>query len=208
MARRAKIKRQEERDKFYIITNGKRTEYNYFSLLKSKKSIYDVKVEFANSDPYGLVEYASRLVPESNQVWVVFDVDNSHKDGRLVQAIKLAESNGIKYAFSNLAFEVWLIDHFQKCDQRLDTDGHKRILDKYLSEQKPGLNYDKSDVDVLEKYFIQNYEIAVTNAKVVFQTRMREHIEQCGENSRPPIWNWNSCTTVYKLVEALKLSVC
>lgn len=206
MARRAKIKRQEERDKFYIITNGKRTEYNYFTLLKSKKSIYDVKVEFINSDPYGLVECASRLVPESNQVWVVFDVDNSHKDGRLVQAIKLAESNGVKYAFSNLAFEVWLIDHFQKCNQYLDTDGHKRILDKYLSAQKVGLMYDKSNEAVLEKYFIPNYEIAIDNAKAVFQTMMKEHIEKCAENSRPPIWNWNSCTTVYKLVEALKLT--
>lgn len=97
MARRENNKRQE-RDKFYIITNGKRTEYNYFTLLKSKRSIYDVKVEFANNDPYGLVQYASRLVPESNQVWIVFDVDNSHKDGRLIQAIKLAESNGVKYA--------------------------------------------------------------------------------------------------------------
>ena len=118
MARREKIKRQE-RDKFYIITNGKRTEYNYFSLLKAKKSIFDVKVEFTNSDPYGLVEYARQYVPESNQVWVVFDVDNSHIEGRLESAIRLAERSKVKYAFSNLAFEVWLIDHFQKCNQYL-----------------------------------------------------------------------------------------
>lgn len=208
MARRAKIKSQEERDKFYIITNGKRTEYNYFTLLKAKKSsIYKVKVEFTNSDPYGLVEYARQYVPESNQVWVVFDVDNSYKEGRLEAAMRLAEKSKVKYAFSNLAFEVWLIDHFQKCNQYLDTDGHKRILDKYLSEQKVGLKYDKADETVLEKYFVPNYEIAVDNAKAVFQTMMKEHIEQCGENSRPPIWNWNSCTTVYKLVEALKLSL-
>lgn len=207
MARREKIKRQE-RDKFYIITNGKRTEYNYFTLLKSMKSIYDVKVEFTNSDPHGLVEYARQYVPESNQVWVVFDVDNSYKEGRLESAILLAEKSKVKCAFSNLAFEVWLIDHFQKCDQYLDVDGHKRFLDKYLSEQKVGLKYDKADDSILEKYFIPNYLTAVTNAKVVYQTRIKEHIEKYGENSRPPIWNWNSCTTVYRLVEALKLSVC
>ncbi|MCM1221248.1 MAG: RloB family protein [Lachnospiraceae bacterium] len=205
MARREKIKRQE-RDKFYIITNGKRTEYNYFSLLKAKKSIYDVKVEFTNSDPHGLVEYARQYVPESNQVWVVFDVDNSYKEGRLEAAIRLADKNKIKYAFSNLAFEVWLIDHFQKCSQYLDTDGHKRVLDKYLSEQKVGLKYDKADEIILEKYFIPNYAVAVNYAKVVYQTRMKEHIEKYGESFRPPIWDWNSCTTVYKLVEALKLS--
>lgn len=206
MARREKIKRQE-RDKFYIITNGKRTEYNYFTILKSMKSIYDVRVEFTNSDPYGLVEYARQYVPNANRVWVVFDVDNSYKEGRLESAIRLAEKSDVKCAFSNLAFEVWLIDHFQKCNQYLDTDGHKRLLDKYLSEIKTGLKYDKADNSILEKYFIPNYLTAVTNAKVVYQTRIKEHIEKCGENSRPPIWNWNSCTTVYKLVEALKLSV-
>ena len=205
MARREKIKRQE-RDKFYIITNGKRTEYNYFSLLKAKKSIFDVKVEFTNSDPYGLVEYARQYVPESNQVWVVFDVDNSHIEGRLESAIRLAERSKVKYAFSNLAFEVWLIDHFQKCNQYLDTDGHKRILDNYLYEQKIGLKYEQADGSILDKYFIPYYNTAVTNAKIVYQTRMKEHLELYGENSRPKIWEWNSCTTVYKLVEALKLS--
>jgi len=205
MGRREKIKRRE-RDKFYIITNGMRTEYNYFTLLKSKKSIFDVKVEFTNSDPQGLVEYARQYVPDANQVWVVFDVDNSYKEGRLETAIRLAEKSNVKTAFSNLAFEVWLINHFQKCDKYLDIDGHKCSLDKYLSEQKVGLRYDKADGAILENYFIPNYLTAVTNAKVVYQTRMKEHVEKCGENSRPPIWNWNSCTTVYRLVEALRLS--
>lgn len=206
MARRENNKRQE-RDKFYIITNGQRTEYNYFTLLKSKKSsIYKVKVEFTNSDPHGLVEYARQYISDSNQVWVVFDVDNSYQEGRLEAAVRLAEKSGVKYAFSNLAFEVWLIAHFQKCDKYLDTDGHKRILDKYLSEQKNGMNYDKADEEILAKYFIPHYGTAVANAKIVYQTRMKEHREKCGENSRPPIWEWNSCTSVYKLVEALKLS--
>lgn len=204
MARRENNKRQE-RDKFYIVTNGKRTEYNYFTLLKAKKSIYKVKVEFTNSDPHGLVEYARQYVPDSNQVWVVFDVDNSYQEGRLEAAIRLAEKSGVKYAFSNLAFEVWLIDHFQKCSQHMGTDDHKRVLDKYLSGQKDGLQYDKTDDGILAKYFISNYTNAVTNAKIVHQTLMKEHRATCGENSRPPIWGWNSCTTVYKLVEALKL---
>ena len=89
----------------------------------------------------------------------------------------------------------------------MDVDGHKRLLDGYLSQQKAGLKYDKADCEILEKYFIPNYSMAVNNAKVVYQTKKKEHEKECGENSRPPIWNWNSCTTVYKLVEALKLSI-
>ena len=36
------------RNLFYIITNGEQTEYNYFKLLKAKRSVYDVKIIFQN----------------------------------------------------------------------------------------------------------------------------------------------------------------
>ena len=117
MARRQNLIRQ--RSKFYIITNGKETEYNYFNALKSKKSTYDVCVIFANKDPIGLVQYAQDYLTESNQVWVVFDIDSTYEEKRLVPAIKLAQTTGVKYAFSNLAFEVWLISHFRKCEQTI-----------------------------------------------------------------------------------------
>lgn len=205
MARRENNKRQE-RNKFYIVTNGKETECNYFTLLKSKKSIYDVKVEFKNSDPQGLVEYARLYVKEANQVWVVFDVDNSYAEGRLEEAVRLAEKFGVRFAFSNLAFEVWLIDHFMQCSKQLNTADHKHILDEYLNDKKRGLSYEKNDIDTLKKYFVPNYTTAIENAKIVYQKRKKEHIEKCGEKSRPPIWEWNSCTTVFMLVEALRLS--
>lgn len=79
------------RNKFYIITNGRETEKNYFELLKSKKSIYDVSIEFQNADPLGLVNYAIDHINGANQVWIVFDVDNTHKDNRLIPAINKAE---------------------------------------------------------------------------------------------------------------------
>lgn len=72
------------RDEFHIITNGEQTEYNYFTLLKGKQSPYDVKVEFQNADPLGLVEYANRYTSSSNQVWCVFDIDYTYEEGRLI----------------------------------------------------------------------------------------------------------------------------
>ena len=69
------------RNVFYIITNGKETECNYFTLLKAKKSPYDVKILFDNADPVGLVETARKHLNESNQVWIVFDVDNTYEEG-------------------------------------------------------------------------------------------------------------------------------
>ncbi len=46
MARRSK--KLQIRNTFYILTNGKETEKNYFDLIKSNKSIYDVKIEYHN----------------------------------------------------------------------------------------------------------------------------------------------------------------
>lgn len=204
MARRKKLINQ--RNDFYIITNGKETEKNYFEALKPKKSTYNVKVKFENADPLRLVEYAEEYLNESNQVWIVFDVDNTYKERRLEPALDRAKKIGIKCAFSNLAFEVWLISHFQKCEQELNSDGHKQILDKYLSGKKKGLLYEKNDINSLKKYFIPHYKCAINNAKIVYQKRKAAHEMIHGQNSKPKIWEWNSCTTVYKLVEALKLS--
>lgn len=195
------------RDKFYIITNGKETEQNYFNLLKAKQSIYDVKVLFQNEDPARLVKFAYNYVKESNQVWVVFDVDNTYKEGVLLPAIKEAEKIGVKCAISNMAFEVWLISHFTKCKNEMYGDDHKKILNQYLNEKKKGLQYSKSDADILKKYFIPFYRVAVGNSKVVYQEKLRDFQKAYGFDMSPKIWEWNSCSTVYKLIEALKLTL-
>ena len=192
----------QARNKFYILTNGEQTEKNYFDLLKAKHSIYEVKVEFVNADPLGLVEYAIRNFKDANQVWCVFDVDNSYRDNRLVPALKKAEDSGIKIAYSNMAFEVWLISHFERCEKELQVKDYTAILNKYLKDK--GATYSKNDKELLKKYFIPLCRDAVQNAKVVYQTRVKNFREVC-PNDRLPIWNWNSSTDVFKLVEALKL---
>ena len=200
------IKERKTRDTFYILTNGKETEYNYFDLLKSKKSIYDVKVIYAHKDPYDLIEQAKTYLSNANQVWVVFDIDSTYEENRLIPALKLANQYGVKYAYSNLAFEVWLIMHFKECFKEMDTKAHKRVLDKYLSEKQSRLSYSKTDKEILKKYFIPYYKIAMNNAKINYQNRVAEHNQRYGENSQMKIWEWNSSTNVYKLIEALKLT--
>ncbi|MDE5976926.1 MAG: RloB family protein [Turicibacter sp.] len=192
------------RNKFFIITNGEQTEYNYFTLLKAKRSVYDVKVIFENADPLGLVQYAQRFVLEANQVWCVFDIDDTYKDKRLVPALKQAEENGIKVAYSNVAFEVWLISHFEKCKPTLQLKDYAHELDRLLKENGKNLTYSKNDEKLLKTCFIPNYKKAMENAKILNQTYVKEHNAKY-PNQRQPIWNWISSTTVYKLVEALNL---
>ena len=151
-----------------------------------------------------MVEYARQYVNEANQVWCVFDVDSSQEEGRLIPAINLAEKFGIKYAFSNKAFEVWLISHYKKCSKEMNCCDHKEELTRYL-QSVAHIDYDKTCEDMLKKYFVPKYKTAITNAKIVYQQRMVEHVKEYGEFSRPRIWEWNSCTTVFKLVESLRL---
>lgn len=192
------------RNKFFIITNGEQTEYNYFTLLKAKRSVYDVKVIFENADPLGLVQYAQRFVSEANQVWCVFDIDDTYKDGRLVPALKQAEENGIKIAYSNVAFEVWLISHYEKCKTTLQLKDYAHEMDRLLKENGRSETYSKNDEKLLKTCFIPNYKKAMENAKILYQTYVKEHNAKC-PNQRQPIWNWISSTTVYKLIEALNL---
>ena len=196
----------KSRDTFYIITNGEKTEWNYFNLLKKYKSIYKVKVVFHNSDPFGLVTFACNKAEDANQIWCVFDIDSSYEEGRLIAAIKHAEKNGIKYAFSNRAFEVWLISHYKKCENYMDCQAHQKELDKYLM-LKAKQKYIKGDEKQLATYFVPCYKNAVQNAKIVHQKWVRDHLTECGSKSKYRIWDWNSWTTVYKLVEALKLQI-
>ena len=196
------------RETFYIITNGTETEYNYFSLLKSYKSVYDVKIITRNADPKGLVDYAKTLVGEANQVWVVFDIDESYEDNRLVPAINEAERTGVHYAFSNIAFEVWLISHYKQLSKSMTEKQLEADLNDYIKNVlKKKTKYKKNDGELLKKSFVPNYKTAINNAKIVYQTKKREHREMYGENSRVPIWEWNSATSVFLLVEALKLQL-
>lgn len=155
----------------------------------------------------GLVNYAIDHISGANQIWIVFDVDNTHKDNRLIPAINKAEKSGIKYAFSNISFEVWLVSHFEKLEKEMTEEKLEKLLSEYLSKKKTGLTYQKNDKNSLKEYFIPNYKEAITNSKIVYQKWKLSHQQSCGEKAKLPIWNWNSCTNVFMLVEALKFLV-
>lgn len=196
----------DERSKFYILTNGRETEKNYFDLIKSKKSIFDVKVEYQNSNPVQLVRYASQYLQEANQVWCVFDIDNNFNDGTLIQAIKLAEETGVQIAYSNIAFEVWLLSHYQKVESSYDNTRLIRQMDKLLRDElRLNRDYDKSDKELLKRYFLPRLDEAIVNSKVIYQRKVKQHEQEYLGNKNYNIWEWNSSTNVFLLIEALKL---
>ena len=202
MNRKQKI--LQVRNKFYILTNGRETEKNYFELLKSKKSIYDVKIEFHNKSPLGLVKYGKTLL-DANQVWCVFDIDNTETEGTLNDAIRLASKTNVQIAFSNISFEVWLLSHFGKVEKAMNNTQIMSEMNKLLrNELKINKDYEKSDIDLLKKFFLPHYKDAILNSKIVYQKRIIAH-QQSSQNTQYKIGEWNPCTNVFKLVESLQL---
>lgn len=190
------------REKFLILTNGKETEVNYFTLLKSKKSIYKVEIKFENAAANDLVKSAKKYLNEYVQVWCVFDIDNNYNENQLVEALNQAEQNGINIAYSNLSFEVYLIHHFTPLSKNCNFKDLQNILDKYLKEKSLKTSYNKTDIKILEKYFIPYYKNAIKNSKNTYEKRLRE---MKNKNIIMPIREWNSSSTVFLLVQALML---
>ena len=81
---------------------------------------------------------------------------------------------------------------------------YARELDRILNQNGKSERYTKNDEKLLKNCFLPNYRKAVENAKIVYQNYVKEHNEK-NPNKRQPIWDWVSSTTVYKLVETLKL---
>lgn len=188
----------QSRKTFYIVTNGI-TEKLYFTALKSKKSQYEVKILCNSVDPYSLVERAAKVLDNANQVWVVFDIDNFHQENKVKPAIIEAKRLGIKCAISNIAFEAWLISHYDKIQDPCTAEGLQIKLSELIKA-----TYNKTDDKLMAK-LVNEYKNAVANSKVVFENRVKDYNQEHGEPAIYPIWNWNTCSTVYKLVEALQL---
>jgi hypothetical protein len=186
---------------FLIYCEGENTEPEYF---KSFPVTTETKVEAIGlgSSKTALIEKILKLVEdkrEDNQeIWAVFDRDvnyTNRKDGDkdFDNAIKLAEKNNIKCAYSNDCFELWFILHEKFHQAAL----HRNQYYEWLS-LRLGLNYEKDGKGIefaksLYQIFESKIGIAIQNAKNLHETH--KHINPCEQNP---------CTTVYKLVESLK----
>lgn len=100
----------EEKPTILIVCGGENTEPSYFNQFR----LTSVKIEIISKarDPLSLVEKASfKMKAEKyDQAWVVFDKDE-YTDENFNDAILKANANGIGVAYSNQAFEYWLLLH-------------------------------------------------------------------------------------------------
>jgi hypothetical protein len=196
-----------ERPTILIVCEGENTEPSYFRQFKLSSATIEPVGEGYNT--LSLVERAVQLAKEKtfDQVWCVFDADPKPDNPKQAQnfnkAIKLAEKNKFGIAYSNQAFEYWIIIHFIDhqggCMNRSDyNDKINKLLAPF------GLTYEGESCKIIteeifevldgidEKTNVERKRLAISRAK-----RNYDHFD----HSNPAIEE--SSTTVFRLVEEL-----
>ena len=90
-------------------------------------------------------DHALRVHQPFNEIWCVFDRD-SFPPQNYNRAFDLARSHRIRIAWTNEAFELWYLLHFNYHDTALSRD-------TYATRLRPHLVYDKADQEIYEKVF-------------------------------------------------------
>ena len=143
MRRLKSLRRRESvrsaKTKFFIYTEGKNTEPDYFRALEEtlNGAIVELEVIGPAGVPLTLVGSAVEKLrslrktrrdvqsfEKNDQVWAVFDRD---EHPGVADAIQRCVSTGVGMAFSDPCFEVWLILHkntFDKCCDRHEVQKH------------------------------------------------------------------------------------
>ena len=165
MARSRKGKKGKRR--VFLLVEGK-TEQKYFESLCQKLRLSNVRIRAVvlKNSGENWIDKAKNLLKNDHklgydkkaEVFIIFDKDE-YESEKLNKMFKDAQKENFQIGFSNVAFEVWLLAHFEQLTPRLLTTSKlKEKLGKHLSH-----NYKKTDSSQLEK-IVENYETAITNA--------------------------------------------
>ena len=214
-----------EKKSFLIITEGTNTEISYFEQFKLSDAEVIAVGTGHNTD--SLVKLALRIREDENNkrkakgkenfdfVWCVFDADpkpdNLKQLPNFLKGIQLAEQNDMKVAYSNQAFEYWLILHFedhQGGPMPRKPDYHDKI-NGYINSY--GCYYDGEDSkDISKMFFERMLEIVIRTKEGHPVTRQDIAIKRAKrilkfhtDNGTSPE-KAESSTTVFELVEELR----
>src|SRR5271156_4185574 len=135
------VESRDKKKRFLIVCEGQ-TEELYFKSFPVVTA--DIKPVHQGSSKSDLVActHAYTEGEDYDEVWCVFDMD--FKPGHNKQyedynnAINAAQEAGYKCAYSNDAFELWFVLHYQYVDQEQERTFFYKILSDYW-----GLNYEK-----------------------------------------------------------------
>lgn len=191
-----------EKPSILIVCEGENTEPSYFNQFRLSSAT--VKSIGEGYNTISLVDRAAEISSrkEYDQVWCVFDKDD-FKDNDFNNAINIAESHGFGVAYSNQAFEYWLILHF---DDHQGGGMHRRDYNKKINDLlRPfGLTYDGNGSKVVDEEFFEildGTDEATQRKRVELAITRAKRNNDLHNHSSPA--KRESSTTVFKLVEEL-----
>lgn len=194
------------RGRILIVCEGKETEPNYFSSFPKMDNV-SVVTTGGKGSPSQVVKKALELRDKAKQspydaVWAVFDKDNFTD---FKTAIDTAQGKQIGCAWSNEAFELWFIYHFENPTSAISRNDYGSKIEAHVKQgakkqklsQYQKFSYQKNDGNVRRTLLDcgGNEENAIKWAEKQAQEQGKWH----GEN-----WDkHNPCTMVYLLVKQL-----
>ena len=203
-----RLGQRQPRQCLLIVCEGVQTEPTYFETLRRelKLTLVEVQVEGYGAAPISVVNraLASReerrqeaknaqrkgqfSPPPFDEVWCVFDIEKPAKNPSFKPAVNKAQSNNLKLAISNPAFEYWYLLHFRETAQPF---ANATELMRALKDKDCLPNYEKN-LNVCDLLFVHT-DVAIERAdRLLF-----DHPDAGSDFPNPS-------TLVYKLVKKLK----
>ncbi|NET60777.1 MAG: RloB domain-containing protein [Symploca sp. SIO2E6] len=180
-----KINTREVRQRFLIVCEGEETEPNYFGNFRVPKIV--IHIQGLGKNPTNLVKEIKKLRDKEDydQVWCVFDRD-SWTANDFNSAILKTQQENFKVAYSNEAFELWYLLHFDFVNTGISRKNYEEKLTKRL-----GYKYQKNS-DSIYNDLIDKQNTAIKNA----ENLLKQYDPQNPAKDNPS-------TTVHLLVKEL-----
>jgi len=191
-----------------IVCEGKNTEKSYFDQFKLSTATIETVGKGYNT--VSLVKQAIRLRKKGNykKVWCVFDADpkpdNPKQSQNFNTAVRLATGEGFGVAYSNQAFEYWLILHFEDHQGgKMDRTDYDNKINSYI--KKSGASYDGNGSKIVTEEF---FDLLMS----IDGKTKKERVDLAIERAERLYKNWNhrnpaieeSTTRVFELVRELR----
>ncbi len=190
-----------EKQRILIVCEGVNTEPSYFRQFRLTSA--DILSLGAGCDTLRIVERAREEQQKSkyDQVWVVFDKDDFPANN-FNNAISMAENFGFGVAYSNQAFEYWLILHFEDHQGGgMHRDDYCKTLNKYLKEFGTFYECEKKVVTNSVFDLLQAIDRKTNNTRIQLALRRAKRIYDQYSHHSPA--EEESSTTVFRLVEEI-----
>ena len=158
--------RREPYDKVLIVTEGKKTEPEYFEDLKKYYRIHSANIKIdgsGDSSPESVVKYGKKLYEDErsrgdafDRVYFVFDKDTHLTYSQALDEIKRYGRKNTFFAINSVpCFEYWLLLHFTYTTEPFKAAGKLSVADAVIKKVRKHIpDYEKSTSGL----FVQLYD--------------------------------------------------